>query len=196
MKGFFYDRTELSRFGDGFLWKASQILHPHMVYRDLWLRSCSSAAAAAAFHCHKLYTGSSFIKHWCVYNRSWWLPTLLKHFFHVLHLNMDNFLMWVLSNPWYFSDMSNASLLKKWLWEEDESQFTFPDQNEFLCPKNRLAASFTAGFTFELVFQMTRGVQMDLHLLVKNVGCLLQVCICSHVRDCFCSVELLSSKFV
>lgn len=54
-KNVWWSREELSRFvsWDGFFWESS----------TLELLS----------YCHKLYTGSSFIKHWCVYNSSWWL---------------------------------------------------------------------------------------------------------------------------
>ena len=39
-------------------------------FRKLLLlnRNSSGKLSSSSFHCHKLYTGSSFIKHWCVYN--------------------------------------------------------------------------------------------------------------------------------
>ena len=75
-----------------------------------WL-SCESSAFEAALlwcYCHKLYTGSSFIKHWCVYNGSWWLRSRssTQAFFHVSR---------VVSEPWKNAPFTDAGQLSQ-LW--------------------------------------------------------------------------------
>ena len=59
-------------------------------------------------YCHKLYTGSSFIKHWCVYNGSWWLRSRssTQAFFHVSR---------VVSQPWKNAPFTDAGQLSQ-LW--------------------------------------------------------------------------------
>ena len=87
-----------------------------------WL-SCESSAFEAALlwcYCHKLYTGSSFIKHWCVYNGSWWLRSRSSSAAHKL------FSMSHVSEPWKnapFTDAGQLSQPEKKAIHTIEAQF-------------------------------------------------------------------------